>query len=355
MEMAIHTMSTYPGDVQRRLPRKTVKAIRLVLGLAVLAAIVMLTRVDPHEFLQAFWGLHLGPLLALTALALIGRAVRAWKWRQLLRVQNVHISMWQAVRLSLVAHFAGSWTPGQVGGDAYRVLALQRFGRAGGVVSTLLVERFVGLSAVCFYAFLTLPVTLPYLYRQSPWLLALVVTAMLLVASVLPCLLSDRLLVGLGRCLRFPKESEFAGKLQRFHQTLLSYGKHPRTVLLVSLATLAEIFSYFVINYLAARALGLPVSIVFFLIAMPIVHLLLRIPISFQGLGIQEGCFVFAMVQHGFTPEQGLAVSVLQRALEWVFAIVPGGLLLWLTSGPSAEAAPVSTVNTDHEGISPAD
>ncbi len=158
------------------------------------------------------------------------------------------------------------------------------------------------------------------------------------VAIVIPCFLSARLTRVIGRWIPGLQASVVGERLRGFVATLRQYRQFPGTLLVFALATLLEVLSYFVINYLAARALGLPVSLVFFLFSMPLVHLLLRIPISIQGIGVQEGCFVYVLMQHGFTVTEGLSVSVVQRALEWLVAIVPGGLLWWLTSGPSHQA-----------------
>ncbi len=158
------------------------------------------------------------------------------------------------------------------------------------------------------------------------------------VAVFIPCLLSDRLMRVIGRWVPGLRTSGVGKRLRGFVTTLLQYRQYPGTLLVFGFATLLEVLAYFIINYLAARALGLQVSLVFFLFSMPLVHLILRIPISIQGIGVQEGCFVYALMQHGFTVTEGLSVSVVQRALEWVVAIVPGGLLWWLTSGPSHQA-----------------
>ena len=309
------------------------RLIRIVVGIVLLVAIAWF--IEPQTFLQTISSISPYYFLGMLATALFGRFLRAWKWNVLLRARGVTISTWQALRMSLVSHFAGAWTPGQLGGDAYRLYALRDFQKTDVVLSTLLIERYAGLLTVCCFVMVGLPVTIPYLAQVSPWMAPMVLGMVALVLSVVPCLLSRRLLALVRKIVPGLRGSKLEAKVRGFYQTVAAFRDHPAALGLFGIAAMAEMLSYFVLNFLAARSLGLDVSLVFFLFAMPIVHMLLRIPISFQALGIQEGCFAYALLLHGFDPAEGLAVSVVQRALEWIFAIGPGGLLLWLTSGPS--------------------
>lgn len=313
--------------------RSVMQIARFVIGSLIMLAI--LKYVDLGQFFATLQSLNPLLVVAMLVVAMLGRFIRAWKWNSLLRARGIRISNWQAIRLSLVSHFTGAWTPGQIGGDAYRILALRSYGKSDVVLSTVLIERYAGLCAVSLFSLVMLPITLPVLYRHSPWLLGTILLAIGAVAGVIPCLFSKRVWRFAASVVPGFRSSSAAAKMRSFYETLLEYQNHKAILVVFGLATLMEVLSYFVLNYLSARALGLDVKLVFFLFAMPIVHLLLRIPLSVQALGVQEGCFVYALLIHGFTAAEGLAVSVVQRTLEYVVSIVPGGLLLWLTSGPS--------------------
>ena len=319
------------------------KIIRIALGIAILIAILCL--VDLPTFVHTLAELSPVYFAVMLATAALGRFLRAWKWNVLLRARGIRISTWQALRMSFIAHFTGAWTPGQIGGDAYRLYALREFRKTDVVLSTLLIERYAGLCAVSFFVIIGLPVSFPYLYRGSPWLIPVLLALILLVVAVIPCLFSRRLLAWTLRRVPQLRGTSLEAKMRSFYVTVASYKNHRGALVVFTVAAMTEVLSYFVLNYFSAKALGLNVSLWYFLFAMPIVHLFLRIPISFQAMGIQEGCFAYAMVLHGFQPAQGLAVSVVQRALEWIIAIVPGGLLLWLTQGPSPYDLPATSEN----------
>ena len=63
-------------------------------------------------------------------------------------------------------------------------------------------------------------------------------------------------------------------------------------------------------------------------VVVPLILLVGAIPVSPQGLGIQEGAFVFFLQAAGASGAQGLAVALLLRAKSYVLALL--GVVLWL-------------------------
>ena len=63
---------------------------------------------------------------------------------------------------------------------------------------------------------------------------------------------------------------------------------------------------------------------------MPVVYVLVRLPITPQAIGIQEGAFVVILANAGLPAELGLTVSLVQRIIEWATSILPGALFFCL-------------------------
>jgi hypothetical protein len=61
-------------------------------------------------------------------------------------------------------------------------------------------------------------------------------------------------------------------------------------------------------------------------VVVPIILLLSAIPITPQGLGIQEGAFVYFLPFAGASPAQALAVAVVLRAKSYLLALIGGGV-----------------------------
>jgi uncharacterized protein (TIRG00374 family) len=71
------------------------------------------------------------------------------------------------------------------------------------------------------------------------------------------------------------------------------------------------------------------------LVVVPLILLVGAIPISPQGLGIQEGAFVYFLQAVGATSGQALAIALVLRAKSYFLAIL-GGLVWMLAKGSLA-------------------
>jgi uncharacterized protein (TIRG00374 family) len=98
----------------------------------------------------ALRGAALWPLLA--ALALLGatHAIGAWRWLYLLRVQNIHLSYFLGLRLTIIGHFFCSVVPGGAGGDLLKMGYVLKYsgGREIEAVLSIIVDRILGLAGL---------------------------------------------------------------------------------------------------------------------------------------------------------------------------------------------------------------
>lgn len=284
------------------------------------AALIELTQVSP---------LH---ALFLCVAVAGSRVFRGYKWNVLLRGGGVQISHVEAVRLTFIGQFFAVWTPAAVGSDIYRAYALRREADVDVVVSSLVVERYFGLLAVVFVAGATLPWTLGYWLDAHP---ALVVPLLLTMAAIV--VLLPILLLGRRRDESTPRAG-IVGRVLAVRGAVQEYGARRGVLAWFFVLTLIEILSYVVIPFIALTAIDSPVSFVYLACAMPLVYLVLKIPLSIQDLGIQEGALVAALAPAGVLPAAAIAVSLLQRAAQWMAAVLPGALL-WAVSFRKKSAA----------------
>lgn len=125
-------------------------AVRLAV-VAVLVAFV-LYRTDLRDAVAVASRLadHWGWALAALGVMLLQSPLGAVRWRMLLRVQGVHISFLESLRLTYLGWFFNNWMPGSTGGDFVKAyyIARQTHHKAE-AVTVVFVDRFVGLMAVC--------------------------------------------------------------------------------------------------------------------------------------------------------------------------------------------------------------
>ena len=78
---------------------------------------------------------------------------------------------------------------------------------------------------------------------------------------------------------------------------------------------------------LIGTALGLDLPLAYYMIFVPITSLVLVLPISFAGLGVREGAYVFLFTQAGAVPEVALSMSLLVYVLGTVVPGLIGGII----------------------------
>jgi uncharacterized protein (TIRG00374 family) len=308
--------------------------LRLVLCCVLLAAIARTA--DLEEVVATLATVRLDWLLVACSLVLINRILMAYKWTLLLGCRGIRLSLPTAVRVYYVGFTIGVFTPGGLGGDAYRLYAVSRQGSASIVAASIVIERVIGLAVVGLAAVATLPVSATYVHRNSGTALyAIIAVALLSVLAFLASLFPPLVRRLTGWVPRV-SATRLGARMNRFYDAYAAYRNHPRTLAAFAGLTGIELLTLIILNFAATRALGLDVSFIYYLSVMPLLHILVRLPISFQGLGVQEGLFAYFLVIAGFSASQGLSVSILHRAFEIFGVILPGTILLLLGSGRRA-------------------
>jgi len=88
------------------------------------------------------------------------------------------------------------------------------------------------------------------------------------------------------------------------------YRKRRLIGLLFFLLTCIEVSLPVIRGYLVATALSLNVSLAYFFAFVPIILLMIRLPISIDGFGLQEGGFVYFLSFVGISATLGFSVGI---------------------------------------------
>lgn len=294
-------------------------------AVSIVAVAILLSQL-PVEHRRAFFANVQWPWLPVLMAVYVGdRVFMAWKWLLLARVHRPDLTLMPAVRLYFVGTFFGTALPlGGLGPDITRVALLTRSGvPLEDSVSSVLVERVVGLAATLAMVVISLAPLLLLVpqrgdvpWREVLWGLGALGAVCVLVAAWFPgsgSWLVDLLQrAGLGRQL---------GALRR-------YGRR-RGLLLVSfgLAWLeqgAPVLAFFV----AGRLFDVDIGILEALAIVPFATLLMRLPVSFAGLGVREIGVVSIASLVGIAPGDALLVSLSQFVIH-LLSVTPG-LWFWL-------------------------
>ena len=100
-------------------------------------------------------------------------------------------------------------------------------------------------------------------------------------------------------------------KLKKLYLSYAEYKNHRGLIFLFFILSVLEQFIPVIANYLACRALNLSIPFVYFLLIIPLVQLISRIPISFEGLGVNEGLLVYFFSLLGLSKTGAFTIGLL--------------------------------------------
>jgi glycosyltransferase 2 family protein len=298
----------------------------LKVAVSIVLIVVILRSVD----LNALWNVlrHANPwyLAAALVISMAGVFVRAVRWQILVHDQGVPASLGELAALYFISFLFTNVLPSGIGGDAVRAYELSRTTQRGAeVVSTVLVDRFMGLFALQAIALIAL--------IFSWWMIPLKIVAFTVVIFGVSLLIawvvsSKPLWSGLAR--RVPLFNRFLA-IKQVNSLVNSLQGYSRSALVRAFGVgLAFNVLLITMNILLGTALGAHLLLAYYMIFVPITSIVLVAPISFAGLGVREGAYVFLFTQAGVAQEVALSLSLMVYVIGTVGPGVIGGVIYLL-------------------------
>lgn len=253
--------------------------------------------------------------------------LKASRWDSLLRMQNIHYSLKDAVLVYLASYYVGLVTPGRVG-DFIKVWYLRKeeavpYGKA--FVSVLL-DRLFDLMLIGIVGILGI-----YYFGLLGRLSYLSLGFLTLIVVVFVTLFNDKILTRLLKSVDRILLRKYHDKLQ-FHANDFAADmnklKNIKLLLPVSLTVLAYGITFFQC-YLIALALHIDLSFFYIAFAVSIAGVVALVPISFSGIGTRDAALVFLFGLSGIVSQRALSFSLLYLA-TFILTIGAWGGVCWL-------------------------
>ncbi|CAN5480862.1 lysylphosphatidylglycerol synthase transmembrane domain-containing protein [soil metagenome] len=319
------------------------KAALVALKIAVSAALlaVLFSRADTSSMLEQFRQMNLAWTAA--ALAMYGAMliVSAWRWRLLLRIQEVSVGFGRLTQSFLVATFFNNFLPSNIGGDVVRVADTASYARSKTLATTVvLLDRVLGLvallavaaaaSALAFYAGVHLR-GMQYVWGA-------------LTAIVIGLVFVLRHPARIGRATGRFAAGRAAGVHRRF-QSLLDamarFGGQPRRLWSAFVGAIAVQLLLVLFYICAAHSLAVPLPLLAASVIVPVSLAVQMVPVSINGFGVREAVFAFFFASLGLDVSSALTLSLGSAALIMLFSLSGGVVFLLRARGllPVAEAA----------------
>ncbi len=127
---------------------------------------------------------------------------------------------------------------------------------------------------------------------------------------------------------RLPFRVPFVTKVEPLFSAYTRYAGRRSTVVFYFLLSIVEVLVLVGVNYLVCRAIRVDMPLLSMMLIVPVTLILFRIPISLNGLGIQEGMLGYFFAEAGYGVGAGVSLSLVLRLLE-AGIFLPGAFFLW--------------------------
>lgn len=300
--------------------------LRRVVQIAItVLAVALITRVvDVNKTLQILRDAHLGWAAGAVAIYVVGQVMSAFRWWLIGHSVGLSGRFLDYVRFYFIGMFFMSFGPSTLGGDFIRGCYLaEGGGRRGRAFNSVLFDRLNGLVvliAIGAAAFLLFPEyrTLAPEFALMFWVTLAFASALIVGWALAPWLV--RLLLPVDH------------KIRRFVEVDLGPFWSDRGMLI---STSVVSFFFHVVQilgqWMVSRALGITIPFSYIAVFHPLVSAIASIPISFSGIGLREGGYVYFLTKFGVDESSALAYGVL-----WLLVIIINSLLgglVFLASG----------------------
>jgi glycosyltransferase 2 family protein len=264
----------------------------------------------------------LTPGFALLALGTftLDRILMAFKWTRLLMARGYRVSLADATAIYCTAMTLGTVLPSTVGSDVIRGVLTSRYGVAArDAVSSIVIERLIGFLTVLMLAFagllgVRLSGILDARYDDYLLVAALVVAG---AAGVVLALLDRRLVAAvLDRLPPRWRKGRFGRELRGLLEAYRELAGERPTLYGFTLLTFLEQLLTLGLMVILAAGMGISISLLMLLAAMPLSLLAARLPITLDGIGVYEATFAGLMSMAGLAPEQSVALALAGRGVQ---------------------------------------
>lgn len=328
------------GSAGRRLAFRWSTGLKLVFSLGLLAVVVYF--VDFSEFLDAVVDVSVTYLVIFALFVYLDRALVVYKWNLLLVARSVHVPFLHLFWLYSTALLSGVVLPTTVGADAFRVYDLKKRGiSAKFTIASIVVERALGFISMLGIASLGLGVSI-YLIEDN--LLPFIGIAWGIAAGVLICAVfflvvrSGKFNAGLDRLAAKYAHQRTISRIHEIYRNLREYRNDTGVLMQVTALTLVRQCVPIFMNILLVYAYGVQATFLELVAIIPLIVLGTRLPISMDGIGVQEGLYVVLFGLVGVSAAQALLMSVTFRAMS-MLCTLPFGIIYIFHNRSLAESA----------------
>lgn len=306
----------------RTMRNRVTNILKVAVSLVGILAIVLTQ--DLGELVQLFREMDWWAFLGALVLLVLGTLVRSFRWGTLVWALGMEVSWMRLTGLFFVGTFYSLFLPTGMGGDAVKMYELSRDdGDAASAISSVLVDRFLGLFALFALALFVLAFS-SELVRPEVRILIVAGFAACLIGVVL--LFQRTWIESWGRRLGLDRLLGRFKTLRELYDSVHHYGMV--TLLRATLASVVWNLILILSYYLLGLAVGIEMAIGYYFLFVPVISVLLLVP-SVGGLGVREGATVVLFSRAGVPDSQALALALAFDVTLVVTALIGASIYIF--------------------------
>jgi uncharacterized protein (TIRG00374 family) len=294
-----------------------------------LAAAYLVSKIDLGKTLHIIgsaspWWMLLSVVLTFGTVPL-----QAWRWQRLLRVRGVDESVGWLLRAYFVSYAVGQVLPTGVGGDASRIYETTRRhpGYGSPIAGSVVLERALGGAVTLLLAGIGFLLAIGrYDIGAYLWIEALFVVLTVLAGVVL---FSRRMRRILRFAVPFLRRIKVERPIRAVYEGIHGYREHPGPLLVVCGATVTAQLMRIVAIWASAKAVGVELSLLPYVVLGPLLFLVMLVPFTVNGLGVREAFFVSFLGKLGVDADAAFATGFLFFVMTLALGLPGLAIILW--------------------------
>ncbi len=285
--------------------------VRLVVSISLIAFLIITRFSDIQSIAVILKSVNKNLILLALLASLFNIWITAVRWKTLLNTQKVRLGTGTLTVSVSIGFFFNNFLPTTIGGDVFRTYDAAKKGNIplGTSASIILVERFSGVVSAATYAIIALFLGFTVI-GNKPVIIPIII--FFAIAAILAFLIINPSILRLEKLFnRFNFLGKLRARLSSAYGTLKSFKRFKIALIKVLLYSFLLQFTFILSYFLAARSLGIELSLASFVFIVPVVAAIAMIPISIGGIGLRENSLVFIMVAMGVTNEKAAICSLI--------------------------------------------
>lgn len=301
---------------------KILHTLKIVISVILLS--FLLIKVDWKSFLNSLQNSNLLLIFISFLISFLIIWLMSLKWNLLLRVNNYSIATFTLMKITMITSFIGLFLPSSLSTDILRGYYLTKEKSSKLLsASSIIVDRLSGISSLLFMIFLGLFLSENIFdeLNLKPILYSLIFVLLISIIVLFNRGIKNKI------DLVFEKSNNVVIKnLKKIYLAVNDFRKYPKTVLITFLLSIIVQLLRGIRFYLIAIAFNIEISIIYFIIIVPIIMLAIMLPISLGGFGVKEGIAVAFLQLIGIAFNDAVTITLIE-SITMTIVILLGGVM----------------------------